>query len=107
MRLCSHLTCDAAADVWYHGAWCGFHASRQFGAVIGTLSNLGTSADRQAEAAALPTRPLRTQVEADPSSEAASPAPLTDYDLERLLATNGWDLLDAELACITALGLDG
>ena len=106
-RKCQHITCDKYADLFWHGPWCAFHADQNFGRVPSFIAELAwTSADRQAEAAVPVRRPPRARVEADPSPEAASPAPLSDWDLERLLATNGWDLMDAELACITALGLD-
>jgi hypothetical protein len=107
MRICSHLTCAEPATVWYKHPYCGRHALERFGTTPALEARFGelrqSSGTRPPEAAVPVRRPLRTRVEAGPSPEAASPAPLTDYDLERLLATNGWDLMDIEWLLVDAL----
>ncbi len=42
MRICRHETCDEAAVVYWHGAWCAKHAGETFGAVVGFLSKIET-----------------------------------------------------------------
>jgi hypothetical protein len=103
MRLCYAYLCDETATVYYKGSWCGFHANRRFGAVIGTLSK--TSATRQAEAAAPSVRPQERDsgLAENPFPPAGVPAPFFDDALVALLDERGWDELDLELALISHL----
>lgn len=90
MKICSHLTCDRPADVWYHGPRCGFHADKDFGCVVGTLWSIEEVARsphpvRPPEAASSKAAPVLG------GGAPASPPPLSFDELEELLALDhGW-----------------
>ena len=103
MRLCDHLGCDETATVYYHGSWCGTHALQRYGttpALEHRFSELRSVAAPEHVAAPAPGRSVPVR---NPFPPADGPAPLSDGDLERLLATNGWDLMDLEWAIVDAL----
>lgn len=91
MRICHGLLCDAEADVWMRGKpWCIPCSIKRFGIVAAPVAAPGAGPS--------------TVEGLGPGISRWEPAPLSDYDLYRLLEVNGWDLLDAEWACVNALG---
>jgi hypothetical protein len=101
VRICYRPGCDAAADVWYKGAWCAAHADQQYGAVIGTLSaiNVPAAAHRHRDAAPA-TAPVGTHPsDGVPSSgggpgvpvdNGADPLPLSEAELFAIFEADYW-----------------
>jgi hypothetical protein len=106
--ICDHGRCWREAQVFIPGtplAFCSAHALVGLGTwptvrYAELESNFRTSGTRPPEAAAPVTRPLADAGGGRPSSDMASPAPLS---FEEFCDTVGWDLVDMEIALIPTL----
>jgi hypothetical protein len=101
MRICQGLLCDNAADLYWHGPWCGRCADQRYGRVpmfVGQLEmsrrhlSGGSGGTARVPSSVLGTRPRRP--EAEGISRPLIPAPVaTSYDVEP-------DWLDAEFVAL-------